>query len=139
MEPFEVQVRRWVEKAGRQAEAAFRATAEDAASRVKELTPVRTGYLRANWTAIRPGDAEPVEGRTPPTDELIARLRLGDKIIILNPVKYARRVEFGFIGEDSKGRAFSQQGRGMVQQTVKEIPRLAQAATRRIIQGGGDR
>lgn len=132
MADFEVQVREWVEKAGRRAQAAFRATAQDAADKVKERTPVRTGYLRANWTAMKAGDVAPVAGRVPPAEAAIAALRLGDKIVILNPVVYARRIEYGFVGEDARGRYFTQEGRGMVQQTVLEIPELAQAAVARI-------
>lgn len=137
-DPFEVQVRQWVEKAGRRAQAAFRATAQDAVTRVKELTPVRTGYLRANWTAMQPGEAEPVAGRVPPAEAAIAQLRLGDRLLVLNPVQYARRVEFGFTGTDAAGRTFNQAGRGMVQQTVAEMPAIAEAAVRRIAEGGGD-
>lgn len=135
MADFEVQVREWVAKAGRRAQAAFRATAQDCADRVKDLTPVKTGYLRANWTAMRPDDVEPVAGRVPPAEAAIRQLRIGDKIVILNPVVYARRVEFGFQGEDSRGRYFHQEGRGMVQQTVAEAPAIAQAAATRIREG----
>lgn len=134
---FEVQVRQFVEKAGRRAQAAFRATALDAVSRVKELTPVRTGYLRANWTALRNDEAEPVAGRTPPAEVAIARLRLGEKIVVLNPVIYARVVEFGFQGEDARGRTVHRTGRGMVQQTVVEVPEIARRATDRIREGNG--
>lgn len=139
MADFEVQVREWVEKARRRSGAAFRATAQDAADRVKELTPVDTGFLRANWTAMRAEDVAPVEGRVPSIEVVIAALRLGDKIVILNPVAYARRIEYGFTGDDSRGRSYHQEGRGMVQQTVLEVPRIAQEATARIINGDGNR
>lgn len=135
-DPFVVQVRAFVEKAGRLAQAAFRATAQDSVDRVKELTPVDTGNLRANWTTMRGDQVEPVAGRVPPPEEAVMRLRIGDKLIVLNPVVYARRVEFGFVGEDSRGRYFSQAGRGMVQQTVVEVPAIAERATLRIIEGG---
>lgn len=136
-EQFEVQVREFVEKAGRRAQAAFRATAQDAVDRVKELTPVDTGNLRANWTTMRGGDVEPVVGRGPPAEAAVMRLRLGDRLIVLNPVEYAMRIEFGFTGEDSLGRYFNQAGRGMVQQTVLEVPAIAVKATLRVI--GEDR
>lgn len=132
-DPFEIQVTQWVEKAGLRAREAFRAIAEDAVTRVKELTPVDTGYLRANWTAIVNVDVEPVAGRVPPAEQAIARLQVGDKIIILNPVEYARRIEFGFVGEDSRGRHYNQAGRGMVQQTLVEMPDIAERAVKRII------
>ena len=84
----------------------------------------------------QPDQVEPVAGRVPPPEEAVMRLRIGDKLIVLNPVVYARRVEFGFVGEDSRGRYFSQAGRGMVQQTVVEVPAIAERATLRIIEGG---
>lgn len=136
-DPFEVQVRQFVEKAGRRVQAAFRATAMDAVDFVKNQTPVQTGNLRANWTTMKADDVEPVAGRVPPAEEAVMRLRIGDKLIVLNPVEYAMRVEFGFTGEDSRGRHFNQVGRGMVQQTVLEVPAIAVKATLRII--GEDR
>jgi hypothetical protein len=129
---FRVQVEQWVVRAKGRAQEAFRAIAQDASTRVKELTPVRTGYLRANWSAILDGEAEPKPGAAPPAEAAIGRAALGDTIHVLNPVVYARRVEFGFVGEDSLGRKYNQRGRGMVQQTVAEMPRLSERAVARV-------
>lgn len=129
---FRVQVEQWVAKAKDRGQEAFRAISQDGATRVKELTPVRTGYLRANWSAILDGEAEPKPGAVPPAEAAIGRAVLGDTIHVLNPVEYALRVEFGFVGEDSLGRKFNQQGRGMVQQTVAEMPRIAELAVARV-------
>lgn len=132
-DPFDVQIGQWVARAKERGRLAFVATAEDALAEVKELTPVKTGYLRANWTAIRAGDAVPVEGASPNPAVALAALQLGDKIIIVNPVRYARRVEFGFVGQDSLGRHYDQKGRGMMTQTIADTPRLAQRATIRVL------
>jgi hypothetical protein len=130
---FSVQVSRWVDKAKERAGAAFQATAQDAVARVKALTPVKTGYLRANWTAMKAGDVVPVAGAVPDPALAIAKARLGDTIYVINPTKYARRIEFGFVGEDARGRHFDQAGAGMMQQTLIEIPQIAIKATARFI------
>ena len=136
MVDFAVSVRKWVDKAKDRSNEAFRATATDALARVKELTPVVTGYLRANFVdsmdpqAVRDPSMAPTEGLA------IAKARIGDVVFIVNPVIYARRVEYGFIGEDGLGRSFSQRGRGMVQQVVVELPEIAAQAVRRINREG---
>ena len=129
---FEVAVEQWVERAKARADKAFQATAQDALALVKSLTPVKTGYLRANWTVMRGSDPLPVAGREIDADLIINELRMGDRLVILNPVVYAARIEYGFVGQDSLGRNYNQPGRGMMQQTVAELPRLAREATTRV-------
>lgn len=128
---FTVDVSRFVAKAKRDMDGLFRAIALEALARVKELTPVKTGYLRANFIAT----LDPQQVREPGTGQggeaAIAQAKAGDTIFIVNPVVYARRVEFGFVGEDSKGRSYNQPGRGMVQQTVTELPSIARRVARR--------
>ena len=132
MADFAADVSRWVDRRRAEADAVFRTIAMDTVNRIKELTPVDTGFLRSNWTAIRKGDAEPVAGRVPPPEAAIAEARVGDTIVILNPTVYARRIEYGFVGEDSLGRHYNQQGAHMVQQTLNELPSIAGAAVARV-------
>jgi len=68
----------------------------------------------------------------PEPADVIARAELGDTITIINPVVYARRVEYGYVGEDSLGRHYNQQGRHMVGQTIAEMPQIAANAIARI-------
>ncbi len=133
MADFSVDVASWVDKALMRAEEAFQATAEGAVNRVKDLTPVKTGYLRANWTAIHAEDAEPTPGSVPDPMEAISTAPLGSTLVVLNPVVYARRVEYGFVGEDSAGRHYNQPGRHMTQQTVSEMPSIAEAAVELVV------
>lgn len=143
METFEVDVRRFVAKAKERQEAALMAIAQDALARVKELTPVKTGNLRANWQIVAAGDEQEVlrlaatatvilEDAAPPP----LQFKIGDVLLVMNPVVYARRIEFGFVGEDSLGRHYNQAGRGMMQQTLAEMPKIAREAVRRVIQEG---
>lgn len=132
MVDFAVSVARWVNKAKSRSDILFRAIASDALLRVKELTPVDTGYLRANFvdtldpTSIDRPSANPIVGIE------LQKARAGDVIYILNPVIYARRIEYGFIGDDSAGRKFSYAGAGMVRQTIAELPEIAQKALKRV-------
>lgn len=132
MADFSEDVSRWVDRRQRNAEAIFRAIATDAVNRVKELTPVDTGFLRSNWTCLRQGEPEPVAGRVPDAMYAIASARVGDVLIILNPTVYARRIEYGFVGEDNAGRHYHQQGAHMVQQTMTELPEIARRAVARL-------
>jgi hypothetical protein len=110
----------------------LRVIATDAVNRVKELTPVDTGFLRSNWTVMLPGDVEPIAGRVPDPVAALQRARVGQRITIINPTVYARRIEYGFVGEDSLGRHYHQQGHHMVAQTLAELPSIAERATARL-------
>ena len=132
MADFDFMVTRWCDRAGTAAEAVFRTIATDAVNRVKELTPVDTGFLRSNWTAVKQGEEEPVAGRVPDPARAIQQLRLGQVVVILNPTVYARRIEYGFVGEDSLGRHYNQSGRHMVAQTLAELPAIADRALSRL-------
>jgi hypothetical protein len=136
MADFSADVTAWCNRAGAQANAVFRAIAFDAVTRVQQLTPVDTGFLRSNWTAMRQGDSEPVAGRVPPAGVAIAQAEVGQVLVIINPVAYARRIEYGFVGEDSAGRHYNQSGAHMMTQTIAEMPAIAQRALARITAQG---
>lgn len=105
MADFVTQIDDWVNKAGGRLRELCLGTAFAVEARVKELTPVVTGNLRASWHVT----VDP------------------DKITIATGVAYGRRVEYGFVGEDSLGRYYHQEGRHMVQQTVAELPDIVEA------------
>lgn len=64
--------------------------------------------------------------------DVIGSAALGDTIYLLNPAVYARRIEYGFVGTDKRGRSYNQQGRYFVAQTVAETPALAEGVVVRI-------
>jgi hypothetical protein len=194
MDDFATQVGRWCDKAEGRAREAFIAIAWDALTRVKELTPVRTGWLRSNWQAVTDSSDLPVERREgikstaeiaagiaagfaggaagaaagtalggpvggiagsiaggmaaqeaaegfvrsleDPTLVPFTQAQLGEKIRIVNPVRYARSIEAGRQVQRADGSITHVHGRGMVQQTVAEIPSIAQKAVRRVIGQG---
>lgn len=129
MADFDYDVSQWVAKSKSKGDQVFRAIAEAAVARVKELTPVRTGFLRANWTAIMKGDSEPKPGESGGANR-IATARAGDVISIVNPVAYARAVEYGRTVPSKDGMR-TIPGRGMVQQTIAEMPSIAERVVRR--------
>lgn len=140
-----MEVTRFVEKAKARSNAALLAIAQDALARVKELTPVRTGNLRANWQVVAAGDEAEVmrisakaTGTFAPPPENAAPLsfKIGDTLLIMNPVVYARRIEFGYVGTDTLGRSYHQDGRGMMQQVIAEMPKIAEKAVQRIAREG---
>jgi hypothetical protein len=136
-----VSVRRWVEQAKGLSAQAFRAIAEDALARVKELTPVDTGYLRNHWSVTRQPLSVETDGTRDANPQMALNLELagaalGDVLYIVNPTVYARVIEYGFVGEDALGRKINRAGVGMVQQTVKELPQIADRAVRRIVRSG---
>jgi hypothetical protein len=82
-------------------------------------TPVVTGNLRGGWQPSIGAPSPPIEGRLDPGGGQaladlavsLANLQIGDVLYFTNGVIYARRVEYGFVGEDSLGRHYNQAGR----------------------------
>ncbi len=132
---FAVDVRQWVKKAAGNVDLAYQATAMLALARVKELTPVDTGFLRSSWTVVS-GDSGSATGGEAGALEVISNLKAGDVIALVNPAPYAMRINFGFVGKDKLGRHYNQQGRHMVEQTIAEMPELAEQATKWVMGGG---
>jgi hypothetical protein len=151
---FTIQVGDFVAGARERARVAFLAIGLESLSRVRELTPVRTGLLRASWQIQRAGDQRPaVRGPMPKTareaENYLAKLKeeqgladaalqqvydaqLGEKLVIVNPVVYARAVEYGREIERKDGSTSTTPARGMAAQTVAEIPALAKAVVQAI-------
>ena len=141
IQPFNVIVDQWVDKAKSNLQAVFAGTVLDIVARLQELTPVRTGYLRANWTVVATDDATPITSQTAGADLsfAITDLKIGVRAVITNPVKYAARINFGYVGPDKLGRHYHQEGRHMVEQTISEIPQIVKAVIARVNTGtGGD-
>jgi hypothetical protein len=138
---FSVMVGRWVDQAEGRAKEAFLAIGYAAVARVKQLTPVRTGNLRANWQLMRDGEQVPVVRKQGSSAEPGADgpragggsaedVKLGERLVIVNPVIYARAVEYGRTIQRNDGDETRVPGRGMMAQTISEIPEIATKAIR---------
>jgi hypothetical protein len=132
-EPIDVQVDKWTRAAKEKMLEAYQATALLALARVQALTPVDTGYLRAHWTISLEPNVRTV--RSDSSIEAVSQLTLDTPFYIVNPTVYAARIEYGFVGEDSLGRHYNQKGRHMMEQTINEMPMIAQIATQWVIDG----
>lgn len=133
-DPFVIAVDEWIAKVRDRADRITRAIAEDCLARVKDLTPVKTGYLRANWAIVEGNAGAALAGaREGDSLAVILSLKSGVTWTLYNPVVYAARIENGFVGEDSLGRHYDQKGAHMLQQTITEFPSIAAAATARVL------
>ena len=122
MSDFAFDVSKWVLKAKANAELAYQNIGAAALERVKELTPVKTGYLRASWIVTT--DPQALES----ANFSFSDVNIAQTIYIVNPVVYARRINYGFVGTDSLGRKYNQMGVHMVEQTMAEMPQIANKA-----------
>lgn len=103
-------------------------------SRIKLRTPVDTGRLRASWT-ITDGIqtvANPLAagqyGPEAPPQLSRDRTIVGRSWTIHNPMPYARRIEYGFTGQDRLGRSYQQSPAGMVRTTLIEFNGILRSA-----------
>jgi hypothetical protein len=145
---FSAEIDGWVRQTRERIEFVFREAAQDLAEEVVAKAPIDTGFLRHSFTAsgeqmpVIRADARPAEGAKYAFDSAavnltIANVPLGGTIYFGFVAKYALRIEYGFVGEDSLGRSFNQPGRGMVRLAamnwkwhVAEATARAQAAVR---------
>lgn len=145
-EDFVADVSRWCERAEERGNEALLAIGEAVLAKVKERTPVRTGWLRANWQIVVKGEAigmtqdrggertpgpfsaQGTQGAGGVTVSLRGRVELGDTLQIVNPVSYAAAIEFGREIHLKDGNTKHIAGRAMVQQTMAEIEDIAREA-----------
>ena len=57
---------------------------------------------------------------------------LGDTVHFGYQAEYARRQNFGFVGEDSLGRTYNQAGNGFVERAVNMWPQIVDQAVREV-------
>jgi hypothetical protein len=110
---FAASIAGFSDKVQRRATLVLRSAAQDVASQAQTVKgaggrmPIDTGNLRASFTSILNGSALTGE------DSYVATLgnaELGDHLRFEWRTDYAARMEFGFVGTDSRGRNFNQSG-----------------------------
>jgi hypothetical protein len=97
-------------------------------------TPVDTGFLRGSWQpsvgAVQVADSASVgldAGGAAAISQIslaVAGMKTGDVFHMRNNAAYARRLEYGFVGQDSLGRTYNQAGRYYVSDTIKSWPQI---------------
>jgi hypothetical protein len=63
---------------------------------------------------------------------VIAGAQLGETVFLGFQAAYAMRMEYGFVGADSLGRYFNQQGYGFVRLTAQRWPEIVEESARKI-------
>jgi len=100
------------------------ATGEHARNKVVEkLSGQRTGktgYLPGGGAYTMSSPGEPPASAEGQLKESIDYTFNGDEVIIGSPIKYAPRMEFGFMGTDKLGRTYNQAARPFLRTTLKE-------------------
>lgn len=110
--------------------------------------PVDTGFLRNSLVASTDGptpvsDTKPTEGRTydqsgdtldGPISLVIAGARIGQTIWACFTAAYAARMEYGFSGEDSLGRTYSQAGNGFVRLAAQRWTKIVEGVVEELKQ-----
>lgn len=100
--------------------------------------PVQTGFLRASLlasTAAMPSindEAKPADGKTynydpSSIDTVILTADLGQTLYFGYTAAYARRIEYGFSGEDSLGRSYNTPARRFVALAAQRWPQIVEA------------
>lgn len=96
--------------------------------------PVDTGNLYRSLlasTTSMPKTAEgPFAGSNVPS--VIATLRMNDTVWLGFQAKYARRVNFGFVGADALGRVYNQQGAHFVERAIAMWPQIIRKAVEEV-------
>lgn len=134
-DPFMAQIDAFIDQAQGNANIVMQAIAEEILASLQANTPVKTGNLRANWIITTGNGVATIGGaRADQSLGVITSLRAGDVFAIVNPVVYARRVNNGFVGEDSLGRHYDQKGAHMVERTLAQLSDIVSRALTRIQQ-----
>lgn len=115
---FTAQIDEWIAKVEGRVEAVFRDSAQDVFSIAQTTVhqggrlPFKVGNLRNSLSASLNGSEV---GKGPDAYILaVDSAQLGDVIFAGWHAEYARRMEYGFVGEDSLGRYYNQKGFGFM-------------------------
>ena len=143
---FAAQMTDWAKATEKRLEAVFRQSAQTVANEVRKPKgagghmPVDTGNLRRSLIASNSEMPTVEPGKTDFADKdqniklTIAKTKLGGRIYLGFQAVYARRMEYGFTGEDSLGRTYNQVGNGFVRLTAQRWPQIV-TQTAKALQG----
>lgn len=101
-----------------------------------------TGFLRGSWFAQLDappngiGQVDPNGGASIARVSVVAAaLEIGQTYYVVNTAKYAPRLEYGFVGTDTRGRHYNQAGRYWVRSVVGDAPSIAEQVANDIASG----
>lgn len=125
---FTASVKAWGDKALENAELVLKASAQELVSIAQTpeaqggRMPVDTGFLRNSLVSGLNGAMN--QGGGDSYGLTIAGMKLGDTAQFAWVAAYARRLEYGFTGQDSPGRNYSQGGRHFVGSAAAQWQRI---------------
>jgi hypothetical protein len=139
---FSAQLSDWARNTEQRMAAVFRQGAQTVANEVRKSKasgghmPVDTGNLRRSLIAsntemptVEAGNADFAD-KSQNIKLTIAKTKLGGRIYLGFQAVYARRMEYGFRGEDSAGRTYNQVGNGFVRLTAQRWPQIITEAAK---------
>lgn len=86
--------------------------------------PVKTGNL-ARSVVVDTKPPQIIEGLATGDYSLgVAKIKPGDTVFIGWSAKYSRRINYGFVGADSLGRVYNQQGHGFAEAAAAQWPSI---------------
>lgn len=119
---FASQVKAFTDKTKARQAAIFKGSAERVLERANTpkgqggRLPFDTGFLRNSVRASLSGAPSDSSGDPP---AVFAQMKVGDTVIAGWVARYSLRMEHGFVGEDSLGRTYAQQGNGFLRAQVQ--------------------
>lgn len=120
MSDFELDISKWCDDTDAKLQLFAKAFALRMTAEIRMNTPVLTGRLRSS--------IQPITN--------LSSWEPGEPIVIGTNVEYARRIEYGFVGQDSLGRHYNQPGRHMFAMAIARAPEIADEVLRDINHGG---
>lgn len=117
----------WAERSKQKMTAIFRGSVQELAYEMildrnhGGKTPVVTGNLVRSLLAQKGSMPQTVDSKFTTGQDIgpvLLNAELGDKIFLGFQAAYARRVNYGFVGQDSLGRTYNQSGAGFVEQAA---------------------
>ena len=142
MASFAEQVGAWGAKTEARLTAVYRRSVEMLADEMTTTVsnggrlPHRTGNLMRSLLAstsgmpMQGGPKELYAGST--VGVVTAGLKLGDTVFLGYQANYARRMNYGFVGDDSLGRTYNQSGFHFVETAIQKWPEIVAAAAKEI-------
>lgn len=130
----------WARQVKQQLEDTFRTSVQElgidlSTGQPEGDVPVQSGNL-ANSVQVAIGVMPTVapSGTKFVTADLAAAqlLKIGDTAYVGYQANYARRQNYGFIGEDSLGRTYNQPGRGFVERAEARWPAIVERAAAKV-------
>ncbi|QHG70159.1 hypothetical protein [Ensifer adhaerens] len=141
---FAAQVSEWVKQEQAREAAVLRTAAQMVANDVRITTaqggrmPFDTGNLKnslmASTTAMPTVDQGEKEypDNTGSIELMIADLSIGETLYLGFQAAYGPRMEYGFVGADSLGRVYNQQGFGFVEAAAQDWPQTVKRAEEQV-------